>query len=81
MMTLSNQAACARYRDVFKERVDDSTNTDWDIFDVLGDMEIRLLTERLEVLENTLYMAMEISAMYCRVESLYSTNWLTKYLH
>jgi hypothetical protein len=70
MATLSNEASCTRYRNVFKERVDDSTNPDLDISDAFEDIVIRLLTERLEVLENSLEIAIEISVVYFHFEFL-----------
>lgn len=66
MAILSNQDACARYQNAFKEWASHSNNnslheSDWNGFDAFQDIELRLLSERLQVLKNTIDMAMEIS--------------------
>lgn len=41
----------------------------WDGFGVLWDIELRLLSERLQVLENTIGTVMEFSALYMKFDS------------
>lgn len=74
MAILSNQDTCARFQNNFKEWTDHSTNeylheSDSGGFDVFGEIELRLLGERLHMLEFTIYMAMEDSAFYVKLES------------
>jgi hypothetical protein len=82
-----NQDACSRFQSLFKSRISHSTNnslheSDWNGFDIFGDIELRLLCERLQVLEDTIGMVVETSALYVTSDSpFFSVALLTWSLH
>lgn len=70
-----NQDACIRSWSLFEEGTSHSIReslhgSDWDGFGVFGDVELRLLSERLQVLEKTIGTVTEISALYVKFGSL-----------
>ena len=74
MVILSNQDTRARFQNTFEEWTNYSTNeylheSDPGGFDVVREIELWLLGERPRMLEFTMHMAMENSALYVKSES------------
>jgi enolase len=74
MAIWTNKDACARYQEAFKERTsplinDSLRDSDWHPFDAFVDIQSQLLSERLQLLEDTINMVMEIYALYVYFKS------------
>lgn len=70
-----SQEACIRSWSLIEERTshisgDPLHGSEWDGFGAFRDVELQLLSERLEVLEKTIGTVMEISALYVKFDSL-----------
>lgn len=69
MTIWGGQDACARFQIGFKEWTSPSSNhslheLDGDDLDIFEDIELRLLIERLQLLEKIIGMALEVSTLY-----------------
>jgi hypothetical protein len=81
------QDACARFQNAFKEWTSHFSDhflheSGGDDLDILEGIELRLLSERLQLLEKTIGMALEVSALYVTVQEPWGshswTEWLTE---
>ncbi|KAJ5507064.1 hypothetical protein N7527_009207 [Penicillium freii] len=68
MTIWGGQDACARFQIGFKQWTSHSSNhslheLDGDVLDIFEDIELRLLVERLELLEKVIGMALEVSTL------------------
>ena len=69
MAIWGGQDACARFQNAYKEWTSHSSNhslheLDGDDLDIFEDIELQLLSERLQLLEKTIGMTLEVSALY-----------------
>lgn len=81
-----SQEACIRSWSLLEERtshfiIDSLHGSVWSEVGVFEDVELRLLSERLQALEKTIGTVMEISALYVKFDTLiFSVNLLTRTL-
>jgi hypothetical protein len=69
----NTQDTCERFLSTFKEWTDHSSSlylhkSDSDGFDIFEETELRIFSERLQMLENTILMAVETSVLYVKNE-------------